>query len=75
MTFLFVFLAILIITAAAMAITGRFALDAGISNTGDHKPDGRGFDVTLRGYRMDEVDQKITELEDRITELEAKPKT
>jgi hypothetical protein len=73
MTFLFVVLAILVIAGAAMAITGRFAPSTGIENTGDHTLDSAGFDVTLRGYRMDEVDQRIAELEGIIAELEAGP--
>jgi len=71
MTFLFVVFAILVIAGAAMLITSRFAQSVGIENTGDYKPDSQGFDVTIRGYRMDEVDQKIAELEGRIDELES----
>ena len=71
MTFLFVVFAILVIAGAAMLITSRFAQSVGIENTGDYKPDSQGFDVTVRGYRMDEVDQKIAELEGRIDELES----
>ncbi len=74
MTFLFVVLAILIIAGAAIVITGRFTPDLGIENTGDYKPDSQGFDVTVRGYRMDEVDQKIALLEGRIAELESSRK-
>ncbi len=74
MTFLFVVLAILVIAGAAMLITGRFTPSVGIENTGDYKPDVQGFDVTVRGYRMDEVDQRIAELEGRIDELESSPK-
>ena len=71
MTLVFVVIAILVIVGAAMAITGRFAPSVGIENTGDHILESAGFDVTLRGYRMDEVDQRIAELEAKITELEA----
>ena len=71
MTFIFVVLAILVISGAAMAITGRFAPSVGIENTGDYILESAGFDVTLRGYRMDEVDQRIAELEGKITELTA----
>jgi TolA-binding protein len=73
MTFLFVILAILLTSGAAMLITGRFTPSVGIENTGDYKPDAQGFDVTVRGYRMDEVDQRIAELEGRINELESSP--
>jgi hypothetical protein len=74
MTFLFVVLVILVIAGAAILITGRFMPSVGIENTGDYKPDSQGFDVTVRGYRMDEVDQRIAELEGRISELESSPK-
>ena len=74
MTFLFVVLAILVIAGAAIVITGRFTPSLGIENTGDYKPDSQGFDVTVRGYRMDEVDQKIALLEGRIAELESSRK-
>lgn len=73
MTFLFVVLVILVIAGAAMLITGRFAPSVGMENTGDYKPNSQGFDVTVRGYRMDEVDQKIAVLESRIAELESSP--
>ena len=71
MTLVFVVIAILVIVGAAMPITGRFAPSVGIENTGDYTLESAGFDVTLRGYRMDEVDQRIAELEGKITELEA----
>ena len=74
MTLLFVVLAILVIAGAAIVITGRFTPSLGIENTGDYKPDSQGFDVTVRGYRMDEVDQKIALLEGRIAELESSRK-
>lgn len=74
MTFLFVVLAILIIAGAAMLITGRFTPNVGIENTGDYKPDVQGFDITVRGYRMDEVDQRIAELAGRVHDLESSPK-
>lgn len=73
MTFIFVILAILVIAGAALMLTGRFVPSCGIDNTGDYKPDAQGFDVTVRGYRMDEVDQKIAALENRINELESSP--
>lgn len=73
MTLIFVVIAILVIAGAAMAITGRFVPSVGIENTGDYTLESVGFDVTLRGYRMDEVDQRIAELEGKITELEANP--
>ena len=71
MTIISVVIAILVIAVAAMVITGRFAPSVGIENTGDYTLESAGFDVTLRGYRMDEVDQRIAELEGKITELKA----
>ena len=81
MTFLFVVLAIGVIAAVAVLITGRYSPSMGISAGGDYRPDHSGtvkngsgstatqFDVVVRGYRMDEVDAKITELESKIQEL------
>ncbi len=75
-TFLFVVLAIAIIAVAALVITGKFAPSMGAENSGDHVPETNSageptFDVTLRGYRMDEVDQKIEEMQGIIRDLKA----
>ena len=81
MTFLFVVLAIGVIAAVAVLVTGRYSPSMGISAGGDYRPDQSGtgengsgstttqFDVVVRGYRMDEVDAKIAELESKIQEL------
>lgn len=76
MTFLFVVIAIVIIAVVALAITGKFAPFTGLENSGDHVPERNlagepTFDVTLRGYRMDEVDQKIQEMQGIIDALKA----
>lgn len=73
MTFLFVVLGIGLIAAAAVVISGRYAPNWGVPNTGDHRPDtgvAPHFDVAIRGYRMDEVDAKIAELTTKLSELE-----
>jgi hypothetical protein len=73
-TFLFVILAIGVIAAVAVLVTGRYSPNVGVSTSGDYRPDVPGssqapqFDVVVRGYRMDEVDAKIAELESKIQE-------
>jgi hypothetical protein len=72
MTFIFVVIAIMVIAAAALLITGRWNPDLGLSATGDYRPDLPGepqFDLVIRGYRMDEVDAKIDELQQTIESL------
>ncbi len=74
MTFLFVVLAIMVIAAAAVLITGRWNPDMGVRATGDYRPDlpeNPQFDVVIRGYRMDEVDAKIAELQQRLDSLQS----
>lgn len=76
MTFLFVMLAIAIIAVVALVITGKFTPSMGVENVGDHAPEVNMageplFDVTIRGYRMDEVDHKINEMQGIIDSLKA----
>ncbi|MCF8551285.1 MAG: hypothetical protein K9G05_04295 [Candidatus Nanopelagicales bacterium] len=71
MTFLFVVLAIAVLAALFAVIMGRWAPDMGVPTVGDNRPEPQ-FDVTLRGYRMDEVDSTIAALEATIAELEKK---
>lgn len=72
MTFAFVVLAIAVIAAVAVLVTGRWSPSMGVSATGDYRPDlpnSPQFDLAVRGYRMDEVDDKIAELEQTIASL------
>lgn len=72
MTFLFVVIAIVVIAAVAILITGRWNPDMGLGAAGDHRPDlaeNPQFDVVIRGYRMDEVDAKIAELQQKLDSL------
>jgi TolA-binding protein len=74
MTFLFVVLAIAVIAAVAVLITGRWSPSMGVSATGDYRPDlpdSPKFDLAVRGYRMDEVDAKIADLEQTIESMRA----
>lgn len=69
---MFVVLAIAVIAAVAVLVTGRWSPSMGVSATGDYRPDlpnSPQFDLALRGYRMDEVDDKIAELEQTIASL------
>lgn len=69
---MFVVLAIAVIAAVAVLVTGRWSPSVGVSATGDYRPDlpnSPQFDLAVRGYRMDEVDDKIAELEQTIASL------
>ena len=62
----------MVIAASAVIITGRFTPNTGIPSSGDYRPDlpdHTGFDLVVRGYRMDEVDAKIADLNQEITAL------
>lgn len=74
MTFMFVVLAIAVIAAVAVLVTGRWSPSMGVSATGDYRPDlpdRPQFDLAVRGYRMDEVDAKIADLEQTIESMRA----
>lgn len=67
MMLLFVLLAIAVIALIALASVGR------LGDLPDAPPDRRpaeGFDVVVRGYRMDEVDATIDELRARLSKYE-----
>lgn len=79
--FVLVAMAVVVITAAAVA--GRFTPDpmaTPVTSTPHHGlPDGTvhaedvdavRFDTALRGYRMDQVDEVIDRLQQRIVQLE-----
>lgn len=69
---MFVVLAIAVIAAVAVLVTGRWSPSMGVNAMGDYRPDlpnSPQFDLALRGYRMDEVDDKIAELEQTIASL------
>lgn len=77
MTLVFVLAGVLVIAAAFWFATGR--LDPSLpDDASDLRPDKRGgepsFDVVLRGYRMDEVDETIAGLQSQIAELQHKAK-
>lgn len=71
MAVLFVLIAIGVIALVAMAAVGRLGELPEVEP--DLRPesiDGQPqFDVVVRGYRMDEVDEKIADLQRRVDEL------
>jgi hypothetical protein len=74
MSLVFAVLAILVVAGAFLLASGR-SLGSGrwsgvTSVERDHRPDldGRGFDVVVRGYRMDEVDARIARLESELAQ-------
>ncbi len=72
MSLVFAVALILVIGGVVMVLSGRWS---GMTEPApDRRPRGTGtggFDVALRGYRMDEVDARIEELERENAELRA----
>jgi hypothetical protein len=68
---LFVIVALLVIGAIFMATTGRLGQYPDVEP--DLRPDqgDAGFDVVVRGYRMDEVDARLASLEAEIDHLKS----
>ncbi len=66
--FVFVLVAIAVIACIALASVGR--LGELPEAPADRKPAEAGFDVVIRGYRMDEVDETIADLRTRLAEAE-----
>lgn len=72
MTIVFAIVLIAVIAAVSMLAVGR--LGELPQATVDRRPEGTEpqFDVVLRGYRMDEVDETIAALQQRIDTLEGR---
>ncbi len=73
MAVLFFLLAFAVIVVAALMVTGRWnpTLGAETDPRGPDQIDGRlRFDVVIRGYRMDQVDEVIAELQAKVRQLE-----
>lgn len=75
MAIFFLLISIAVIVVAALMLTGRWSPTLG-SDDSPRTPetiDGRErFDVVLRGYKMEQVDETIESLRNRIEELEAR---
>lgn len=79
MAIVFLLVAVAVIVVAALMVTGRWSPALGTEETdgsGDRGPgavDGvERFDVVLRGYRMDQVDETIEALRARVRHLESR---
>jgi len=70
-TWLFVIVAILVIAGGALAATGRLGqLPEAEPDLRPDEQDGEpAFDVVVRGYRMDEVDARLSSMQDEIDRL------
>lgn len=75
MNWLFIVLAIVVIAGAFLAALGFLGeLPASEPDLKPDTIDGEpAFDVVLRGYRMDEVDQQIAALQDEVARLRTPP--
>jgi uncharacterized small protein (DUF1192 family) len=61
-----------VVTAIAWFVVGKFEMwlpDAGSDLKPDTRDNDPAFDVVLRGYRMDEVDDTIAQLQAEIESL------
>lgn len=72
MSWLLVVLAIVVIGVVGLVLAGRIDPHQAFLPEAepDLRPEGQ-FDVVVRGYRMDEVDQRIADLEAEIAGLSA----
>lgn len=72
MTFLFAIVAIAVIAVIAMAASGRFDVAPEPAQSTRPAGDDPNFDVTFRGYRMDEVDAVLAAKDEQLAQLQAK---
>ena len=73
MAVVFFLLAFAVIVVVALMLTGRWNPTLGTETDprGPGLVDGQErFDVVIRGYRMDQVDEAIAELQAKVRELE-----
>lgn len=73
MTWIFVVLAVLVLAGAFLAVAGLLGDLPDVEpdlrpETIDGKPE---FDVVVRGYRMDEVDEELSRMQREIDRLQA----
>lgn len=73
MTWLFVVLAVVVVAGAFLAMLGLLGElpDAEQDLRPDRIAGEVEFDVVVRGYRMDEVDQEISRMQQEIDRLQA----
>lgn len=71
MTFLFAIVAIAVIALIAMAASGHFENSLEPAPSTRPAGDMPNFDVTFRGYRMDEVDAVLAAKDEQLGELRA----
>lgn len=79
MAIVFLLVAVAVIVVAALMVTGRWSPALGGEETDGSDDRGPGavdgverFDVVLRGYRMDQVDETIEALRARVRHLESR---
>ena len=73
MTWIFVVIAVIVIAGAFLASLGLLGElpPADVDTRPDRIGDEPEFDVVVRGYRMDEVDEELSRLNAEIARLEA----
>lgn len=74
MSLVFAVVVMLVVAGAFLLASGRWGAPPAVDRDRRPDADGTGFDVVLRGYRMDEVDARIAQLEADLDQARRGPR-
>ncbi len=74
MSLVFALVAVLVVAGVLLFASGRWGGLPAVQRDRRPDADGAGFDVVLRGYRMDEVDARIARLEAELARARQSPR-